>query len=282
MKTTIVIPISSQARDGLDFRRFEKVLYPSLLRHVRGSGLIHDVIIVCPAGDRRKIPHVPEPLMRVVTDQDLLDPFTNLHTDSWLRQQALKLFIHARVATDTYLVLDADCFAVKDLREPDLFPEGKARLGLEESEVAHFEWWAQSSELLEREDTSPPEWPYIGVTPQILYTRIVAGLLTELENIHQMDPKEVLGKNKFTEFTLYWLYLLRTTRPEELYYMDNTRLSLSKAVWATSQSPITDLKKLLVEGRTCFGLVQSILGIDPEYIAELVEGKRHGTSKAKP
>jgi hypothetical protein len=257
-------------------RRFEKVLYPSLTRHLKGSGIVKDFIIVCREVDRRKIPNIWEPLLRVITDEQVLGEHNWLYRNPWLKQQALKLCIHSQVETDTYLVLDADCFAVKDLRDRDLFPEGKARLGVEDREVSQFEWWAQSSELLEREDTSRPEWPHIGVTPQILYTRIVTGLLNELENIHQMDPREILGKNKFTEFTLYWLYLLRVSKPEDLYYMDNSRLALSKGVWSASQRPISELKELLREGRTCFGLVQSLLGIDPGWIAEIIEGKRHG------
>lgn len=151
------------------------------------------------------------------------DVYVKNTTDNWLYQQILKLEIAKRIKTKYYLVLDIDMYLIKNLNYHDMFFDGKIIYPHERFPhnnppgYTNRQWWNDSAKLLDY----PVELLYnktnlMGVTPQLLVTDIVNDLLVYLNQQYGDNYKEIMLRNRFTEYALYWIFIIKNNM-ENLY-----------------------------------------------------------------
>lgn len=141
---------------------------------------------------------------------------------NWYYQQILKLKISQYIKTKYYLVLDIDMYLIKTLKMSDMFYENKI---IYTNEVFPFNnppgytnksWWENSCKLLDYNvEKLFHHHDLMGVTPQLLVTDIVCNLIELLKNkfgVH--DWENELVNCGFTEFSLYWIYVIQTSQKD--------------------------------------------------------------------
>ena len=136
----------------------------------------------------------------------------------WFRQQLIKLKMATKVESPFFLVLDADVICCKPVSYTQLIPNGRALLTRSRKTVQP-DWWKWSAELLR---TPPKIWTYdlniwklkirtpgpgMGVTPAILSTTHTLELIDCLQTLWHRPLGELLNDHRFTEYTLYYLFL---------------------------------------------------------------------------
>ncbi len=89
----------------------------------------------------------------------------------------------------------------------------------------------------------------MGVTPQILIKNIVIELLHYIENLYECKWDQLLARKKFTEFTLYWIFVSNNYKFTELYTDGKLFNSVGKHGFSMKE---------LFESETCINIVQSI------------------------
>lgn len=188
----VVLPISIKRRKGekSDLHRLQ-ILCASMRKFWRGGGTFH---VITPDVDA-----VSAELARldyeahVLHDDAVFDRIPEkLHP--WWRQQLLKLAVHRIVGSDFYLVLDADCFFVKETFEHDLVIEGRGRVAYGESPAySHKSWYRGCHKL-----GLPVPEKHVNVTPFVMNRSLAK---TAFEFIQ--DRPETIGKLGWSEYTLY-------------------------------------------------------------------------------
>jgi hypothetical protein len=140
--------------------------------------------------------------------------------DGWINQQIIKLAISYYINTEHYLILDDDMFLTKHLQFSDFFDNnGNIYYSFEswsdngQNYANNTLWLTNSCNILNYDVNELKNNKYIfGVTPQLIITRIVHQLLETIGK----NWKQIFKENKATEFSLYWIYLLKTFRT--MYY----------------------------------------------------------------
>jgi hypothetical protein len=136
----------------------------------------------------------------------------------WFRQQLIKLKMATIIESSYYLVLDADVICCKPVSYAQLIPDGRALL-TRAQKTTQPDWWKWAGHLL---GTPPRIWKFglkswkpsfrtsgmgMGVTPGILSTRHTLDLIDYLQDLWRLPLGELLSDHRFTEYTLYYLYL---------------------------------------------------------------------------
>ena len=193
------------------------------------SGL-HEFILIAP---KKELPILEDLVFkneekipfRLVAEETLLD--RNISEErGWLKQQILKLAVSSIVMTDHYLVVDSDHFLTKPFGIKDIFQNDKVLYHTEPWQTensdrysVNSEWWINSATILNQKEL--PINGLMSVTPQVLITQVVKDLVGYVSNTLIHDPKNIdstdawqkfLCERNFTEFTLYWVFLLKTNR----------------------------------------------------------------------
>ena len=188
----IVLPISVKRRQGerSDLLRLQ-ILCTSMRKFWRGGGVFH---VITP-----DVEDVSIELARlgckanVVHDSAVFEALPRgLHP--WWRQQLLKLASHNLVQSEFYLVLDADCFFVKETSESDLVIDGRGRVSYGEgSAFSHKNWYAGCRKL----GLALPE-RQVNVTPFVMHKTLAENAFAFVH-----DRPESIGKLGWSEYTLY-------------------------------------------------------------------------------
>jgi hypothetical protein len=157
-------------------------------------------------------------------DEEELQP--KYEGKNWYYQQILKLKIANFIKTKYYLILDIDMYLIKPLCFDDMFYENKIIYTHEKFPhnnppgYTNTSWWENSAKLLnynveklfDRNDL-------MGVTPQLLLTCVVKDILLLMESKYGVNWEITLIDKSFTEFTLYWIFLIQNNM--EQYYTTN-------------------------------------------------------------
>ncbi len=213
MKITIAIPVSEK-----DVYRLECVLLPSINVFFDKNFLHELILIYMPSAKLKcedlqvKFPHLK---IRCIDENEISNEPVNVRwrRRGWHYQQILKLGIAKFVITEKYLLMDADCFAIKNITEDVLIPNGKNLITFK-SYYGYMGRWVRESSWLLKKSKVPP---MMGVTPQIINTNIVLEMLDYLETEYDTSWNKILSHNKFTEYTLYWIYLSHKYESNDLY-----------------------------------------------------------------
>lgn len=153
---------------------------------------------------------------KIRNDEEFLK--LNNETEGWFKQQLLKLLAHKIVTTNTYIVVDADMFLTTELSYENLHPDGKVLYSSEPWQTINGKyfsqnsnWWISSCSILNyRKEDLYFQTDLLGVTPQTFIVSIVSELINHLNNSLGENWQDILCEKRFTEFTLYWIYVLQT------------------------------------------------------------------------
>ena len=232
---TLVLPFKLSGYHGAnELLRLTDILLPSLDKFL-DSNAVHTFFIVCKddevqivkeALSGQKIPVNIE----VRSENTLLKPETIANTKGWYIQQLIKLGVARVVATEYYLVLDADCFLTRYFTYTNLF-HGDKLITNTESWTVHKDWWLNSLNIMEMSLEEISNNAVIAATPQSLKTGVVLELLDLLDHkAGRVGWEAYLSERKFTEFSLYWLFLIRNNLTH-LYHSGNSPVLLGNALW---------------------------------------------------
>ena len=192
---------------------------------------------------------------------------------NWIYQQILKLKISSLIKTRYYLILDIDMYLIKSLKYTDLFYENKIIYSHEcfphnnPPGYTNNIWWNQSCNLLDYNIKNLYDKNNLmGVTPQLLDTQIVKDLLIFLEQKYGVNWINIAIQNKFTEYSLYWIYII-ITQNEHLYtQFGNPLLDVDESNSVLHPSDhktiINTIQNLLTYKKYHFLLIQGWLQID--------------------
>lgn len=237
MNYSIVLPIKAIDQGNLtnSFILFQYLGFPSYEKFLDSSGL-DSFYIICPGEEitlitdlvkNSKLPY------KIIDEKYFLD--SSLGHRGWLKQQLIKLSISSIITTKYYLVLDADHYLNQKFNYEDIFSSGKIKYSSEpwqtENSIyysTNSNWWKNSCKILNYDvEKLKDKNDLMGVTPQVLITTIVKSLIEYIKAPFLNLAKEggflsplawqfYLCDNNFTEFTLYWLYILMNSL-ENLY-----------------------------------------------------------------
>ncbi len=222
---SIVLPIKCRENGEFtnDYKLFSRVGSLSYEKFLDISNL-DGFYIICPYAEIQdvhfaikfsKIPY------RIMSEESLLDRKV-YECQGWFKQQLLKLAIVDMIQTSFYLVLDADMYLTQKLCYKDLFNEGKIKYNSEPWQTENNDkystnsnWWMNSSRILDFDYRKLQNKKLMSVTPEILVKKIVHELVNYVKKMHP-DWQHHLVINRFTEFTLYWIFIIMNNH-EDLY-----------------------------------------------------------------
>jgi hypothetical protein len=283
---TAVLPlrIAAQAQTS-DLERVARLVLPSLERFWTDPDAL-ELLIIVPPGDvervRSRLRGIGRIAVRVVSEDDICPTLSG--DFGWHKQQMLKLAAARTVSSRCYLTLDADVILTRPAGGRDLFPDGRAVLNRKVAR-RHWNWWRASQAILRTSVTVRRDDQMMDVTPAILYRDVARSLLTAIASRHGVDdPDRFLFDRRrdkwigfwrkdwtWTEYSLYWLFVLEQGLAEELYC--ESAAPLYEVMW--HRDHVGALAEKLGPDRArasaspLFLVVQSTLGIAPEELERL-------------
>ena len=182
------------------------------------------------------------PFVRSVSEEELLSsgpgrPILHRVADvvrpgvaGWYRQQVVKLAFGQRATTPFYLALDAGVICTQPIVADELFVDGAALTVCHE--MCHPVWYRTAARLL-REPMLDCEF---GVTPALLHTDSVRGLIAELSGTERNGRSgrwlSRLGRSiGWTEYALYYTFLEARGRLEHLHHRVAYSRWFGPSVW---------------------------------------------------
>lgn len=245
----IIVPDNEQQEILMGLREFEKKLNLSVISEKK-------VLALIPGWKKHAVLHrALDPLKRIDRRINGGKLFEHLRlkkgwntSGGWVKQQMLKIFAAKLIDGDYYMTLDADLCLTRPADFKILFPDGKAISTLAAA-GKHSEWWACSARILGTKLQLKDEDLVTGVTPVILSTSVVIELINYLhlksqENRYMTIFEYLATVQGWTEYSLYWLFLLQFYGKEK-YYTDENHVQIrhqAYSVWERHQAP--DVKAL--------------------------------------
>ncbi len=213
--------INGAEHNNLD--RFMQVGMVTYEKFLDREGLA-EFIVIAPASDLKNIQarltgaYPNWPWKFVVEDAVVLKTLPS----GWAKQQTAKLSISGLVRTPHYLIIDDDTILTRPFKCEDMFYNGKVIFNKCAIDFVFFFYW--SCRVLKWDFDKVQYAPYhLAITPQVLITEQVRDLVSWLEGEYgdRMQWQTHLANEKFTEYTLYWQWLMKRADGmklcEELY-----------------------------------------------------------------
>ena len=278
-KFSIIMPL--KINDLNSFKIFSEISLP-LYGKFLNSNDIDYFYIICPLTDittltkyTRLYPHIP---FKFINENLLLN--NNISdVEGWYKQQLIKLSISLILETEYYLVVDSDMYLNQPFGYEDLFYDGKIKYAFEpwqelnnQEYSTNSNWWKQSCDVLRFDVRHLRNKKFLmGVTPQLLITDKVKELIDHLIYLYGREWQQTLCQMKFTEYTLYWIYLiidentnLYTTKGYPLWIHDLERNILRHDTEENMKDIIKKSKK------SYFSVIQSYLQINIDPIKNVI------------
>jgi len=204
--------------DSVD--RFVRIGLASYKKNLRVPD-VAEFIVITPPKERALIQtrleqEAPEFPWTFVSENDVVE---STLPQGWAKQQTAKLAIARRVKTPIYLLVDDDTFAVRPFGGDDLYHNSTLRMNTTSIDFPFFFLW--SSEVLgaDYEALVQPQPFHMAITPEVFVTSVVRDILKTLETRHGTQWQKAIVHNKFTEYGVYWIYLLMQNKTS-LYATD--------------------------------------------------------------
>ena len=194
-------------------------------------------------------------------------------------QMMSKIAIANHIPTEFYLIIDDDVILKRMFGYEDLFANKKThRLRFTTANAFHDYWWKGSmgfmqidetkqAKLLKKLETMKDHQKLLNVTPQIFVTQIARDLYR-----YAGDSDDIMKtKNTWTEYTLYWLYMMLHVEggPYKYYGVSKIRLSEDDLnIWFAVDDLENRIAKMMSSKHTYFCLIQSNI---PSFSVELVK-----------
>jgi hypothetical protein len=284
----LVLPVNPTLRN--DDRRM-RICLSSLDRYLEPAS-VGQLLIVVPDGVAKDSVqavtwggHPVQFATKVVHDRELLglNPWRS-RVGSWHTQQFVKLGAADHLTSDFYITLDSDVILTQPTCFADLIVAGRAITAHCERAV-HASWWKASAELLE---TDPMlSTPGMEVTPAILSVQVTRALMRYLEAKGQgpwyrgvvefIDDQKARGLYQPqlsspmpTEYTLYYLFAQKQGWAAK-YHVESTSLWCRQQLFRPEDlADCTARVKAAAAGTGRFFVLQSVLGVSPEWVWERV------------
>jgi len=281
-KYSIVMPLKINELNSYKiFREISLPLYDKFL----DTEFIDNFYIICPRDNIEYIQKDTQlyPILqfKFIEEESIID--SNLSNEKgWIKQQIIKLCIANIIETEYYLVVDSDMYLNQPLRYQDLFYDNKIKYTSEPYQTkndkyhsTNSNWWASSCKVL----NYPIENLYndeklMGVTPQVLITQTVKNLIEYLIAVYKTNWKKIICDMTFTEYTLYWIYLLMNNQTE-LYTTNGFQLwrhDLDRNIlyYQTEDEIKTIVKNSITDKNTYFSVIQSYLPVNIDSIKNIL------------
>lgn len=226
-KTSIVLvlkPFSHQ--QGQKYNNIERFLKIGMLTYEKFLDVnsIEEFFVVVPAEDvervnkllRDRFPRYP---WNVLNEMALLHPSL---PPGWSRQQTIKLAISMLVKTNTYLIIDDDTYLTKPFAAQDLCDPTNGKLIMNKTKIDFPFFFLWSTQVLKYDFEKVQDFPtHMAITPEVFVVQVVRDLVKWLVDEYGANKKWQLHlfQNKYTEYCLYWIWLMKQNRAHELYAM---------------------------------------------------------------
>lgn len=214
--------------------------------------------------------HVPLDLQekfKIILENDIMKyPIKN---KKYSTQMMCKILMANYVKTKHYLVIDDDIIAIRKFGMNDIFVNKITKqIRYTPDKTFNERWWISSAEVLNMLDELDKN-NLMSVTPQILITKEVKNLMNYLYTLHgDWEHKLMYMKERWTEYTLYWMYLLKHNKLK-LYKKSVIPLSdNSTNIWFNNNNLDESVKRMLQNKKQYFGVIQSNV---PEHTYTAVE-----------
>lgn len=218
----------------------------------------------------------------VVADERFIDQ-SLMDERGWYKQQLIKLLVSEIVDTEHYLLIDDDLFLTQELRYSDMLVGGKIIYSNESwtddgpNFATNSRWWIGSCNLLGYDiRTIMNSSTNMGVTPQLMITSEVQGMLSEL-----FARYGNLWKKKFidcgaTEYASYWVYLLKGGKSslyqpsgKKMFVMNHARNILIPGLSPSQVEHV--VSQAFVDNSEFFFVVQSWIGYPKSWYSHLIK-----------
>ena len=272
-KYSIVMPIIKQsylldnesrtlAHDN--FQRFILIGLPSLLKYINWDE-VHTFFIIVRKKEADEFASLisktaASKLPIVIIHEEILVPY--IPKNSKYRVQMLaKIAIATYMLTPIYLIIDDDVVALKDFHYKDIWVS-KNKIRYTYDPVFHEDWWKASANILHMEwnnDLVKQLNARISVTPEIFSTKEAIHLLHELQSTYGPSMKKLMiTKERWTEYTLMWLYLIQTHKLHTIYKKGKYPLSYGKTnIWFETPNLKEKIQDMFDNKKQWFGVIQS-------------------------
>jgi hypothetical protein len=269
-KYSVVLPLKIDAGNG--FRIFSEMGLKSYEKYLDTMNLM-EFLIVSPAADIARIndivkdSHIP---FRVIDENEVIPSSDDI--GGWYKQQFVKMLAARHVTTSCYLVVDSDMYLTQYLFYTDLIHNGMIKYTSEEwpkENGPHYaqntSWWESSCHVLDYpvEDLHKSK-NLMSVTPVTFVATLMLQLLDKLKKKYGESWMSDLHKVGFTEFTLYWIFLLQGGLTS--MYTDEGfplwKLSLEHSVIDYSNISETVVQNSFVSPASHFAVIQGYLATD--------------------
>jgi hypothetical protein len=206
----------------------------------------------------------------------------------WWQQQVIKILAAERVDTSFYMILDADCFAVRHIEHDDLVKNGRGLVAFSEDTDTRLPYFLESSRPIWYEGSRkvlqlPPAEPRtrrINVTPFLMSQALALYLRNRLQALYSDAWVGTLlmlaqacdqSQAAWTEYTLYELHS-RFANLWDSFHIETDQPLMGNALWQPHQVPTWDARASFEPAPRpfFFSLVQSHTGLPPEWTWERV------------
>jgi len=274
LKYSIIMPLKINTLNS--FKIFTEISLP-LYNKFLETEYIDYFYIICPDTDipaiskyTDKYPNIP---FKVIPESLILHENMG-SVDGWLKQQIIKLSISSVIKTKHYLILDSDLYLNQPFVYKDLFNECKIKYSYEPWQTengklysTNSKWWESSCNILSYQiNNLHGQKELMGVTPQTMITQKVIDLLMYIKKMHGKNWQKTICDMKFTEYTLYWIFLLMnndtslyTISGKALWKHDLTRNILHYHSEDEQKNIIT---RSICDRDTYFSVIQSYLPVN--------------------
>lgn len=236
---------------------------------------------------------MPDKRFVVVRETHIVPELAGSQVRGWYKQQLVKLAMADHVATDYYLLFDADVICARKIRREDLFHSGKAICHRYRNDK-HSDWYGWAERVLGSQRSGLVH----GVTPAMLSKYAVQELAAYLEN-QPVRPggiwprayeqvcqwlgvttvsagfdsarwrRMLLASLPWTEYALYFTFLESTGRFDR-YHAHAERSLCGESLWRRDHFEQWR-PSIRRSDQPPFMVVQSILKIPPQQILDRVE-----------
>lgn len=224
-KTSIVLvlkPFSHQ--QGQKYNNIDRFLKIGMMTYARYLDVasIEEFFVVVPAEDVERVKKLlhdqyPTYPWTVLNEMVLLHP--SLPT-GWARQQTVKLVISMLVKTSTYLIIDDDTYLTKPFSAKDLCDPTNGKLVMNKTNIDFPFFFLWSTQVLKYDYDQVQDYPaHMAITPEVFVVQVVRDLVKWLISEYGTNKKWqlYLYQNKYTEYCLYWIWLIKHKKAHELY-----------------------------------------------------------------
>ena len=265
-------------REGVAFNNLERFLSIGIVTYEKflKKEEVKTFFVIVPNAD---VPYVTKELQekhpswpwKVIQEETLISPAI---PSGWARQQTCKLAVSMLVSTDQYLIIDDDTYLTRPFCESDMYDPTSKKLLMNRTAIDFPFFFFWSAQILEADFDMVQDAPtHMAITPEIFVTSVVRDIVKWLVDKYgnQKHWQIHLANHKFTEYCIYWIWLLQHKLADTYY--DTT--SSYKLYEHATTSPDQDLRERVLKSFTdnahhWFSFVQSSLDIPVHHVRKLI------------